>query len=170
MGALHPVSSAPSIDRSILNPTAGDTVFGLNALETWNGTVATLPNFKTSQGTAGAIANQAATATSSDFSVVTGITKPANNATVGATIGTNLGGTFTEAEVGNRFASGSISSTYIKDLSASKITSGTIAATSSITVGSSGGNAALTLDGSKRQIVVRDAGNNIRVKIGDLSV
>ena len=44
----------------------------------------------TSQGTAALIANQAATATNSDFSVITGATKPANNATVGAVAGTNL--------------------------------------------------------------------------------
>jgi hypothetical protein len=105
-----------------------------------------------------------------NWSNIGGSGRPADNATVGATIGTNLGGTFTETEVGNRFASSSISSTYIKDLAASKITTGTLSATSSITVGNSGGNAALTLDGSKRQILVKDASGNPRVKIGDLSV
>lgn len=44
----------------------------------------------TSLGTAASITGQAATATSSDFSVVTGTTKPANNATVGSVTGTNL--------------------------------------------------------------------------------
>jgi len=39
---------------------------------------------------AASIAGQAATATSSDFAAVTGATKPANNATVGAIWGTNL--------------------------------------------------------------------------------
>ena len=44
----------------------------------------------TSLGTAAAIAGQAATATSSDFASITGATKPANNATVGADLLTNV--------------------------------------------------------------------------------
>lgn len=43
-------------------------------------------------GAANSIVGQAATATSSDFSAITGATKPENNATVGATWGTNLSG------------------------------------------------------------------------------
>jgi len=79
--AISTVTTLGAIDFSVLNPTAGDAVFGVNALETWNGAVATLPNFKTIQGTAAAISNQAATATNSDFSAVTGTTKPESNAT-----------------------------------------------------------------------------------------
>jgi hypothetical protein len=45
---------------------------------------------KTETRTAAAIVGQAPTATSSDFAVVTGATKPANNATVGAVVGANL--------------------------------------------------------------------------------
>lgn len=41
--------------------------------------------------TISALSTLAATATSSDFSAVTGATKPANNATLGATWGTNIG-------------------------------------------------------------------------------
>ena len=83
-------SAATNVSKTVSNPNAGDAVFGVNALETWNGAVATLPNFKTIEGTAAAISGQAATATNSDFSAVTGTTKPENNATVGATAGTNL--------------------------------------------------------------------------------
>ena len=83
-------SAATNVSKTVSNPNAGDAVFGVNALEPWNGAVATLPNFKTIEGTAAAISGQAATATSSDFSAVTGATKPENNATVGATAGTNL--------------------------------------------------------------------------------
>jgi len=83
--------TAPTnVSKTVSNPNAGDAVFGVNALETWNGAVATLPNFKTIEGTAAAISGQAATATNSDFSAVTGTTKPENNATVGARAGTNL--------------------------------------------------------------------------------
>jgi hypothetical protein len=82
--------AATNVSKTVSNPNAGDAVFGVNALETWNGAVATLPNFKTIEGTAAAISNQAATATNSDFAAVTGATKPENNATVGATAGTNL--------------------------------------------------------------------------------
>lgn len=46
------------------------------------GVVATLPNFKTPLGTAAAISGQAATATSSDYAVITGSTKPEANADV----------------------------------------------------------------------------------------
>ena len=83
-------SAATNVSKTVSNPNAGDAVFGVNALETWNGAVATLPNFKTIEGTAAAISGQAATATNSDFSAVTGATKPENNATVGARAGTNL--------------------------------------------------------------------------------
>lgn len=50
-------------DIAVLNPTAGDAVFGVNALEAWNGAVATLANFKTIQGTAAAIVGQGSGAT-----------------------------------------------------------------------------------------------------------
>lgn len=55
--------------------------FGADLLEQGGGAVATLANFKTPLGTAAAIAGQAATATNSDFAVVTGATKPQSNAT-----------------------------------------------------------------------------------------
>jgi len=59
----------------------------------------------TSLGTSAAIAGQAATATNSDYSAVTGTTKPDNNATVGAVAGTNLrdsgGRTLTDSDVSN---------------------------------------------------------------------
>ncbi len=68
----------PVVDRSIPNPTAGDAVFGVNALEAWNGAVATLPNFKTPLGVAAAISGQGALATkntaSLDSDVVDGAT------------------------------------------------------------------------------------------------
>lgn len=61
--AVSTVTAFGTVDASVLNPTAGDAVFGVNAREEWNGAVATLPNFKTSQGTAAAIVNQGTGAT-----------------------------------------------------------------------------------------------------------
>ena len=55
-----------------------------------NGNLATQGDVVTSSGVAASITGQAATATSADFSAVTGATRPANNATVGARSGTNL--------------------------------------------------------------------------------
>lgn len=104
-----------------------------------------------------------------NWASVGGANRPADNATVGAVIGSNLTGTFTETEVGNRFDANSIPSTYIKSLAADKITTGTLSASSSITVGATG-SASIVLDGSKRQITVKDTAGAIRVKIGDLSV
>jgi hypothetical protein len=63
---------------------------GTNLYRTDGTTVLSQAEIRTAEGTAAAITGQAATATSSDFSVVTGATKPANNATVGAQSGTNL--------------------------------------------------------------------------------
>ena len=71
-------------------PRSGDQVFGEGLLEVAGGAVATRPNFRTDQGVAASISGQAATATSSDFAAVTGATRPANNATVGADWTTNL--------------------------------------------------------------------------------
>ena len=65
---------------------------GTNLFRTDGTTVLTQAEIRTVEGTAAAIAGQAATATSSDFAAVTGTTKPDNNATVGATWGTNLTG------------------------------------------------------------------------------
>ena len=61
--AVSTVTTLGPVDYSVLNPTASDAVFGVNALEEWNGAVATLPNFKTNQGTAAAIASQSEWAT-----------------------------------------------------------------------------------------------------------
>lgn len=69
--------------------TAG-AAFGSTLFRSDGTTIASQPDFETSAGTALAIAGQAATATSSDFAAVTGATKPANNATVGAEVGTNV--------------------------------------------------------------------------------
>jgi hypothetical protein len=71
-------------------PRSGDQVFGEGLLEQAGGAVATRANFRTDQGVAASISGQAATATSSDFASVTGATRPANNATVGADWTTNL--------------------------------------------------------------------------------
>ena len=49
---------------AIANPSAADAVFGSNTFETVGGTIATLSNFRTNLGTATAIANQSAWATS----------------------------------------------------------------------------------------------------------
>jgi predicted phage tail protein len=73
-------TAAPGPDATFANPNAGDAIFGVNAVETAGGAVATLGNFKTTLGIAASINLQAATATSADFAVVTGVTKPANNA------------------------------------------------------------------------------------------
>ena len=94
-GAFATLSSV-SYGSSFLTGFGGlapreDIVYGDGYLkETSGGPTATLANFKTSIGTAAAISGQAATATSSDFSVITGATKPANSATVGSRAGTNL--------------------------------------------------------------------------------
>lgn len=95
--------------------------------------------------------------------------KPEDNATVGANIETNLSGTFNAARVGTFFADASIGNAKIGSIEAGKITTGTLAAGSTITVGSTG-DAAITLSGQNRQILVKDAAGAIRVKIGDLSV
>lgn len=68
-------------------------------------TVMPQAEFRTSEGVAAAITGQAATATNSDFSAVTGATKPANNATVGAPTGTPVG-TITAADVSATINSG----------------------------------------------------------------
>lgn len=57
-----------------------------------------------------------ATAGALDFAVVSGATKPANNATVGATIGTNLGGTFTLGNIGTYMPTAVIGSAQIANL------------------------------------------------------
>jgi hypothetical protein len=59
---------------------------------TWDGSVLTINGSITLTNTiaAGSVTGLAATATSSDFASVTGTTKPANNATVGATWGTDI--------------------------------------------------------------------------------
>ena len=85
-------------------------------------------------------------------------------ASYGATIGSNLSGTFTESNISSNFASNSIPSTYIKDLAANKISAGTVS------VGVSVGDNKVKLDGANRQITIRDTNNVVRVKIGDLSV
>lgn len=56
-------TALPVVDFTVSNPTAGDAVFGVNALESWNGAVATLPNFKTTIGIAAGFAGQGALAT-----------------------------------------------------------------------------------------------------------
>jgi hypothetical protein len=90
---VEPINGGPGLSTQLIvitKPRAADAVFGENVFEAGSGATATLANFKTSVGTAAAITGQAATATSSDFSVITGVTKPANNATVGARAGTNM--------------------------------------------------------------------------------
>ncbi len=52
-------------DFRIANPNAGDAMFGVNTLESPAGSIATLPNFKTAQGTAAGIAGQGSLATRS---------------------------------------------------------------------------------------------------------
>ena len=63
---------------------------GTNLFRTDGSTILTQAEIRTAEGVAASITGQAATATSTDFSVLTGATKPANNATVGAVSGTNL--------------------------------------------------------------------------------
>lgn len=55
--------SAGNFDYTDNEPRAGDAVFGVNALESWGGGVATLPNFKTGLGTAAAFLGQGYLAT-----------------------------------------------------------------------------------------------------------
>ena len=64
----------------------------------WDGSLLTIKGAITLTNTipAGSVSGLAATATSSDFANVTGVTKPADNATVGAAWGTNLTGRPTE--------------------------------------------------------------------------
>lgn len=74
-------------------PRIGDQVFGEGLYETANGAVATKPNFKTAEGVSAAVAGQGLLATRSDVDYAThvvGVTRPANNATVGAVLGSNL--------------------------------------------------------------------------------
>jgi len=60
---------AQNVTRTITQPTAGDAVFGVNALEAWGGSVATLANFRTNLGIAAAIAAQGSLATRSNARV-----------------------------------------------------------------------------------------------------
>lgn len=59
---------------------------------------------------------------------VSGTGKPADYATVGAAFGVNIGGQITAANVATYMGANTISSTYIKDLAADKLTAGTLAA------------------------------------------
>lgn len=62
------------------------------------------------------------------WSSISGTGKPADNATVGATLGTNVFGQITTGNINSLISSGAIGSTYISDLAATKITAGTFAA------------------------------------------
>lgn len=66
--------------------------------------------------------------TKANWVTVTGTGKPADYATVGAAFGVNIGGQITAANVATYFGTGAISGTYIANLSADKITAGTLAA------------------------------------------
>lgn len=87
-------ASAPlNVTQTVTNPSAGDTVFGENLLESSAGTIAALTAFKTILGIAASITSQGSLATlnaANWASQVTGSGKPADNATVGAIFGTNL--------------------------------------------------------------------------------
>jgi len=60
-------TGTPPYSATVANPTAGDAVFGINARETWGGTLATLANFKTASGTAAGISGQGTGATASNL-------------------------------------------------------------------------------------------------------
>ena len=79
-----------TISAEVSVPRAGDAVFGEGVLEQAGGIVATRVAFRTDQGAAASIAGQSLLATNPDFVNVTGATRPANNATVGARAGTNF--------------------------------------------------------------------------------
>lgn len=63
-----------------------------------------------------------------DWGNILGSGKPADNATVGATIGTNLNGQINSGNISTYIAAAAISSAYIGNLSAAKITSGELSA------------------------------------------
>lgn len=62
--AIDLVTTPPvNLSGSVTQPTAGDTVFGLNAYEVWGGPLATKANFKTAEGVSAGIAGQSTWAT-----------------------------------------------------------------------------------------------------------
>ncbi len=61
-------AAATNVDNHVASPNPGDAIFGVNALEGFNGAVATLANFRTGLGIAAAIAGQGSGATASSLS------------------------------------------------------------------------------------------------------
>lgn len=94
-----------------------------------------------------------------DWSQVSGASRPANNATVGATIGTNLSGQFTAGNI----------STYVANaaIGAAQIGSIALVGTSNFSVKTAASGARMEMD--SRVIKIFDSGGVLRVKIGDLS-
>lgn len=64
----------PPYTASILQPTAGDMVFGLNAYEAWGGALATTTNFKTALGISSGISGQGPLATQSSVDLASQVT------------------------------------------------------------------------------------------------
>lgn len=96
---------------------------------------------------------------------VTGAGKPADNATVGATFGLNINGQITATNAGTYIEAAAINDALIANLAAGKITTGTLGASTAITVGSS--TAGIIIDAPSNSIRVKNASSE-RIRIGNL--
>ena len=101
------------------------------------------------------------------FTEATKLAGIADNATVGATIGTNVDGQITSDNVTTFIAESAIPSARIISLSSDKITTGTLAATTSITVGSADSSQVKigSLDASKFGISGRAIKNLVATEV-----
>jgi len=77
-----------------------------------------------------------------DWGKIFGAGRPADGATVGATFGSNISGQITAGNVSTYIAAAAIGDAYIGNLSANKITAGTLNASSYVQVDAGGGNTA----------------------------
>ncbi len=75
-----------------------------------------------------------------DWAKIDGAGRPQDGATVGATFGSNIWGQITSGNVSTYIASAAITDAYIGNLSANKITAGTLNASSYVQVDAGGGN------------------------------
>jgi predicted phage tail protein len=105
-----------------------------------------------------------AAGTALDFSLVGGTTKPADNATVGATIGTNLSGQITSANASTFIAAAAIGSAQVGTLTATNLTVGALSNTINGTT-STGARVEIAAN----VIRVYDSSNVLRVKLGNLA-
>ena len=103
-----------------------------------------------------------------DWSSVTGTGKPADNATVGATFGVNIGGQITSANASTYIASAAIGTAYIADAAITQAKIGT-AAVGSAQIGSAAVGSAQISDAAITNAKISDAAIT-NAKIGNAAV